>query len=93
MFKKFLALAVIASFGAAALADELKVVVSVENGSKTTEVVGADIYANLNGKLTEITVAPDEMPFKMNAKFGALRLKSFWVTRKQLENATEEKAE
>ena len=93
MFKKFLALAVIASFGAAASADQLKVIVSVENGSKTSEVVGADIYANLNGRLTEITVAPDEVPFKMNGKFGALRIKSFWVTRKQLENARKEKAE
>ena len=37
----------------------------------------------VDGRLTEITVAPDSMPFRMNLKTGALRLKSFYITQKQ----------
>ena len=60
-------------------------------GNRTTEVVGADIYANIDGKLTEITVAPDgNVPFKMNLKAGALRIKSFWLTRVQLNGKDKE---
>lgn len=66
-----------------ALAEELKVTVNVENGEKATQVVGADIYAIIDNKLTEITVSPYDMPFKMNGKFGALKLQSFWLTKKQ----------
>ena len=76
--------------GSMALADQLKVTVDVSAGNKTTEVVGADIYANIDGKLTEVTVAPDgNVPFKMNLKAGALRLKSFWITRAQLKGKGE----
>ena len=74
-----------------ALADELKVRVNVENGSTPTKVVGADIYAMVGDRLTEITVAPDDnVPFKMNMKAGALRLKAGYLTRAQL-NGKDEK--
>ena len=57
------------------LADQLKITVDVSAGNRTTEVVGADIYANIDGKLTEIAVTPDgNIPFKMNLKAGALRI-------------------
>ena len=65
-------------------AEELKVTINVENGAKETQVVGADIYALVDGKLTEITVAPDDLAFKMNLKGGAFRLKSFWATQAKL---------
>ena len=84
--KKILALIIVGAFaGTAALADELKVTVNVENGDNAVQIVGADIYATVNGKLAEITVTPDELPFKMNVKAGALRVKSFFMTRKQAE--------
>ena len=68
-----------------ASADQLKVTVDVSAGNRSTEIVGADIYANIDGKLTEISVTPDgDVPFKMNLKTGALRIKSFWHTRAQL---------
>ena len=66
-----------------AMADELKVNIGVESGDKATQVVGADVYATIDGKLYEITVAPDKLPFKTNLKTGALRIKSFWMTEKQ----------
>lgn len=76
------------------LAEELKISINVENGAKETQVVGADVYALIDGKLTEITVAPDDMAFKMNGKFGALRIKSFWLSNRKLEKInTPEKAE
>lgn len=64
-----------------AFASDLKINVNVESGNKETQIVGADIYALIDGKLTEITVAPDDMAFKTNNKFGALRIKSFWLTK------------
>ena len=52
-----------------ASAEQLKVTVDVSAGNKSTEIVGADIYANIDGKLTEIAVTPDgNVPFKMNLK-------------------------
>ena len=73
-----------------ASAEQLKVTVDVSAGNKSTEIVGADIYANIDGKLTEIAVTPDgNVPFKMNLKAGALRLKSFWHTRAQLNGKDE----
>ena len=76
------------------LADELKVSINVENGEKETQVVGASVYALVDVKLTEITVAPDDMAFKMNGKFGALRIKSFWLSNGKLKKInTPEKAE
>ena len=73
------------------LADQLKINVDVSAGNRTTEVVGADIYANIDGKLTEIAVTPDgNIPFKMNLKAGALRIKSFWLTRNQLNGKDKE---
>lgn len=70
-------------------ADELKVTVGVENGTAVTKIIGADIYATIDGKLTEITVLPDKLPFKMNFKAGALRIKSFWATDNQQKNTEE----
>lgn len=92
--KKILALAMVACLIAtAALADELKVTVNVENGETPTKVVGADIYAMMGDRLTEITVTPDDnVPFKMNMKAGALRLKAGYLTRAQL-NGKDEKEE
>lgn len=66
------------------LADELKVTVNVEKSNVETQILGADIYANIDGKLTEITVAPDDMAFKMNLKAGALRIKSFFLPNKKI---------
>lgn len=73
------------------LADELKINIGVENGDRATQVVGADIYALIDGKLTEITVSPDKVPFKMNLKTGALRIKSVYATEKQLKAIGEDK--
>lgn len=72
------------------LAEELKVTINVENGDKATQVLGADVYAMVDGRLTEITVAPDNMPFRMNLKTGALRLKSFYITQRQALKKVEE---
>ena len=72
------------------LAEELKVTINVKNGDKATQVLVADIYAIVDGRLTEITVAPDNMPFRMNLKTGALRLKSFYITQKQVLKNIEE---
>ena len=65
------------------LADEMDIKLNVTQGEKPVEIVGADIYANIDGRLTEITVSPDRLPFKWNFKAGALRIKSFWATEKQ----------
>lgn len=72
------------------LAEELKVTINVENGERATQVIGADVYALVDGRLTEITVAPDNMPFRMNLKTGALHLKSFYITQKQALKKIEE---
>lgn len=65
------------------LADEMDIKLDVTQADKPVEIVGADIYANIDGRLTEITVSPDKLPFKWNFKAGALRIKSFWATEKQ----------
>lgn len=64
-------------------ADEMDIKLNVTQGEKPVEILGADIYANIDGRLTEITVSPDKLPFKWNFKAGALRIKSFWATEKQ----------
>ncbi len=63
-----------------AMADELKVNISVESGEKATQVVGADVYAIVDGKLTEIMVRPQDQAFFLRGKFGALNIGSFWQT-------------
>ena len=68
------------------LADPLEIELNVKQGEKPVEIVGADVYANIEGNLTEITVSPDKLPFKWNFKAGALRIKSFWATEKQFKN-------
>lgn len=70
----------------AVFADEMEIKLNVTQADKPVEIIGADIYADVDGRLTEITVSPDKLPFKWNMKAGALRLKSFWITEKQLHN-------
>ena len=70
----------------AVFADEMEIKLNVTQADKSVEIIGADIYADVDGRLTEITVSPDKLPFKWNMKAGALRLKSFWLTEKQLHN-------
>lgn len=70
----------------AVFADEMEIKLNVTQADKPVEIIGADIYADIDGRLTEITVSPDKLPFKWNMKAGALRLKSFWLTEKQLHN-------
>lgn len=67
-------------------ADEMDIKLNVTQGEKPVEIVGGDFYANIDGKLTEITISPDKLPFKWNFKAGALRIKSFWATEKQFNN-------
>lgn len=67
-------------------ADEIDIKLNVTQGEKPVEIVGGDFYANIDGKLTEITISPDKLPFKWNFKAGALRIKSFWATEKQFNN-------
>lgn len=82
--KKFLIiLSALIFCGQIVLADEMDIKLDVTQADKPVEIVGADIYANIDGKLTEITVSPDKLPFKWNFKAGALRIKSFWATEKQ----------
>ena len=69
--------------GQSVLADDMDIKLNVTQGDKPVEIVGADIYANIDGRLTEITVSPDKLPFKWNFKAGALRIKSFWATERQ----------
>lgn len=64
-------------------ANQMEIKLDIKQDEKPVEIVGADIYANIDGKLTEITVSPDKLPFKWNLKAGALRIKSFWATEKQ----------
>lgn len=64
-------------------ANEMDIKLNITQGEKPVEIVGADIYANIDGRLTEITVSHDRLPFKWNFKAGALRIKSFWATEKQ----------
>lgn len=84
--KKILAVSlVLLMTGSVALADSLRVNIDVLGPSRPAEIVAADIYVNMDGKLTEIAITPDgNVPFKMNLKAGALRIKSFWHTRAQI---------
>lgn len=84
-----LALVVCLISGSAVLADELKINIGVESGERKTEVVAADVYAFVDGKPVEITVAPENLAFKMNLKAGAFRLKSFWLTEAKLRKIAE----
>lgn len=85
--KKILFLLTLLLFcGESVLADPLEIELNVKQGEKPVEIVGADVYANIEGNLTEITVSPDKLPFKWNFKAGALRIKSFWATEKQFKN-------
>lgn len=84
IFKTFLLFcSVFFSVSTIAYADEMAITLDVKQGEKPVEIVGADIYANIDDRLTEITVSPDKLPFKWNFKAGALRIKSFWATEKQ----------
>lgn len=92
--KKFLAILLATAcilVAGRALAESLTVTVDVKSGDSTGKVVGADIYTYIDDKLYEVTYQPEDLPFKMNIKTGALRLKSFWLTRKQLEGKKETK--
>ena len=73
------------------MAESLTVTVDIKSGDSVGKVVGADIYTYVDDKLYEVTYQPEDVPFKMNLKTGALRIKSFWATRKQLENKAEAK--
>lgn len=70
----------------AVYANETNIKINVSSNEEKVSIVAADIYADINGRLTEISITPDKLPFKWNMKAGALRLKSFWVTEKQLKN-------
>jgi hypothetical protein len=68
-----------------AFASDLKMTINVESGDATTQIVGADVYALINNKLTEITVVPDDMAFRTHNKFGALRINSFWLKKDKVQ--------
>ena len=68
-----------------AKSESLSVNIDVKSNGESNKVVGADIYTYVGDKLYEVTYQPEELPFKLNGKFGALRLKSFWLTKRQLE--------
>lgn len=94
--KKFLSIMIVAialSIPAKVLADELSVNIDVKSGDSTTKILGADIYALVDNQLVEITISPDKLPFKMNLKAGALRIKSFWATNKQIQEGLKKEAE
>lgn len=80
--------------GSVALADQLKITVDVSATGKTTEILGADILADIDGRITEINVTPDgNTPFKLNLKGGAFRLRSMYVTKAQLRERDEKPVE
>lgn len=81
--KKILTLLLLTLSVNCVFAENLQINLDVKQGDKPVEIVGGDLYANIDGKLTEITVSPDRLPFKWNFKAGALRIKSFWATEKQ----------
>ena len=87
--KKLLAIIICSLVALPALADSLTVKVDVKSGEAESRVVGADIYTYVGDKLYEVTYQPEDISFKMNLKAGALRIKSFWATRKQLEGKKE----
>ena len=43
-------------------ANQMEIKLDIKQDEKPVEIVGADIYANIEGKLTEITVSPHECP-------------------------------
>lgn len=92
--KKVLAtLLVLGLTASVALADQLKITVDVSATGKTTEILGADILADIDGRITEINVTPDgNVPFKLNLKGGAFRLNSKYVTKAQLRERDNEPA-
>lgn len=70
-----------------AAADQLKVTVDVASTNKTTEIIQANILASIDGKVTEIDITQDgNVPFKLNLKGGAFRLRSQYATKAQLTN-------
>lgn len=83
MKKLVIILGLLLFYGQFTLADELTIKIDVAQGETPVKILGADIYANIDNKLTEITVSPDNIPFKWNFKAGALRIKSFWATKNQ----------
>lgn len=74
-----------------AKSESLEITVNVKNNGAENQIVGADIYTYVGDKLYEVTYQPEELPFKMNLKAGALRIRSFWVTKRQLEGKKVEK--
>lgn len=85
--KKFiLLLALILLCCETTFAEEMEIKLDINEGEKPVEIIGADVYANINGKLTEVTVSPDKLPFKFNFKAGALRIKTFWATERQFDS-------
>lgn len=79
-----LGLVVVGVLTSPAIADELKINIGVEHGTRATEIIGANVYALMDGKLVEINVMPDDVPFKAKGKFGALRMSGVWATKKQM---------
>ena len=91
MKKLLAALIVTLMTGSMALADQLKVTVDVEATGKTTEIIEANILANIDGKVTEVDITQDgNVPFKLNLKGGAFRLRSKYATKNQLTGKEEE---
>ena len=92
--KKILATLLVLGLSASVVsADQLKITVDVSATGKTTEILGADILADIDGRITEISVTPDgNTPFKLNLKGGAFRLRSMYVTKAQLRERDDEPA-
>ena len=68
-----------------AKSESLNISIDVKSNGESNKVVGADVYTYVGDKLYEVTYQPEELPFKMNLKTGALRIRSFWLTKRQLE--------
>ena len=93
MKKILLTLLILGLSASVASADQLKITVDVSATGKTTEILGADILADIDGRITEINVTPDgNTPFKLNLKGGAFRLRSMYVTKAQLRERDNEPA-
>lgn len=85
MKKVLIALGLLFSLASVASAEQLKVTVDVASGNKSAEVIEANILANIDGKLTEVDITQDgNIPFKLNLKAGALRIRSKYATKTQL---------
>ena len=81
----FSALLLLLLTASVASAEQLKVTVDVSAGNKSTEIIEANVLANIDGKLTEVDITQDgNIPFKMNLKAGALRIRSKYATKNQL---------